>query len=154
MDGRYRLVVSSLANMNVRRTRIVTGLILLTYLSTHLLNHSLGLISLDAMEAGRVWFLALWRNPLGTTALYGALLTHFGLALWAIYQRHHLRMRLWEALQLTLGLFIPPLLAVHFLGTRLTYEMYGVQDSYAQTVLTLWKLSPVHGIRHAILMLT
>lgn len=138
--------------MNVRRTRIVTGLILLTYLSTHLLNHSLGLISLDAMEAGRVWFLALWRNPLGTTALYGALLTHFGLALWAIYQRHHLRMRLWEALQLTLGLCIPPMLAVHFLGTRLTYEMYGVQDSYAKTVLTLWKLSPVHGIRQALLI--
>ena len=138
--------------MNVRRTRLITGLILLTYLTTHLLNHSLGLISLDAMEAGRAWFLALWRNPIGTTALYGSLLTHFGLALWAIYQRHHLRMPLWEALQLTLGLCIPPLLAVHFVGTRLTYEWYGVEDSYAKIVLTLWKLSPIHGIRQALLI--
>jgi adenylate cyclase len=138
--------------MNVRRTRLITGLILLTYLTTHLLNHSLGLISLDAMEAGRAWFLALWRNPVGTTALYGSLLIHFGLALWAIYQRHHLRMPLWEALQLTLGLCIPPLLAVHFVGTRLTYEWYGVEDSYAKIVLTLWKLSPIHGVRQALLI--
>lgn len=138
--------------MSVRRTRLVTGLILLSYLTTHLLNHALGLISLDAMEAGRVWFLALWRNPVGTTALYTALLTHFGLALWAIYQRHHLRMPLWEALQLTMGLCIPPLLAVHFVGTRLTYELYGVEDSYAKIVLTLWKLSPIHGARQALLI--
>jgi adenylate cyclase len=138
--------------MNVRRTRLITGLVLLTYLTTHLMNHSLGLISLDAMEAGRVWFLALWRNPVGTTALYGSLLIHFGLALWAIYQRHHLRMPLWEALQLTMGLCIPPLLAVHFVGTRLTYEWYGVEDSYAKIVLTLWKLSPVHGVRQALLI--
>jgi adenylate cyclase len=138
--------------MSIRRTRLVTGLILLTYLTTHLTNHSLGLISLDAMEAGRVWFLALWRNPVGTIALYGSLLIHFGLALWAIYQRHHLRMPLWEALQLTLGLCIPPLLAVHFVGTRLTYEWYGVEDSYAKIVLTLWKLSPVHGARQALLI--
>jgi adenylate cyclase len=138
--------------MNIRRTRLITGLILLTYLTTHFVNHSLGLISLDAMEAGRAWFLALWRNPVGTTALYASLLIHFGLALWAIYQRHHLRMPLWEALQLTLGLCIPPLLAVHFVGTRLTYEWYGVEDSYAKIVLTLWKLSPVYGARQALLI--
>lgn len=138
--------------MNVRRTRLVTGFILLTYLSTHLLNHSLGLISLEAMEAGRVWFLALWRNAAGTTALYGSLLVHFGLALWAIYQRHHLRMPLWEALQLALGLCIPPLLAVHFVGTRMAYEWHGVEDSYAKTVMTLWYTSPVHGVRQALLI--
>ena len=114
--------------MNIRRTRIVTGLVLFTYLTTHLLNHSLGLISLDAMEAGRQWFLALWRNPLITTLLYGSLLTHFTLALYALYQRRHLRIPFWEALQLTLGLCIPLLLAVHFVGTRMAYEWYGVED--------------------------
>ena len=70
--------------MNIRRIRLITGSVLFTYLATHFLNHALGLISLDAMEDGRIWFLALWRNPLGTTAFYGSLLTHFGLALWAI----------------------------------------------------------------------
>src|SRR5512132_396331 len=120
--------------MNVRRTRLITGLILLTYLTTQLINHSLGLISLDAMEWGRDWFLALWRNPVGTTALYGSLLIHFGLALWSLYQRHHLRMPWWEALQLLLGLTIPPLLTVHAVGTRLAHEWFGVNDSYGLLV--------------------
>ncbi|HYA28107.1 MAG TPA: adenylate/guanylate cyclase domain-containing protein [Acidobacteriota bacterium] len=138
--------------MNVRRTRLVTGLILLTYLSTHLLNHSLGLISLDAMEWGRGWFLALWRNPLGTTALYGALLTHFSLALWALYQRRHLRLPFWEALQLLLGLTIPALLSIHAVGTRLMHEYFGVDDSYRLIIVTLWYASPLDGLRQAILI--
>jgi adenylate cyclase len=139
--------------MKVRLTRLISGLILFVYLATHLLNHALGLISLEAMEAGRVWFLAFWRNPLATTALYGAFLVHFGLALWSLYQRHHLRMPLWEALQLTLGLTIPPLLATHFTGTRLAYEWYGVQDSYQKVMLTLWWLSPVSGLRQSVLVI-
>ncbi len=138
--------------MNVRRTRLVTGLVLLTYLATHLLNHSLGLISLDAMEWGRSGFLALWRNPIGTSALYGSLLTHFGLALWSLYQRRHLRLPLWEALQLLLGLTIPPLLTVHAVGTRLTHEWFGVNDSYNLVVLTLWHASPLDGLRQSILI--
>lgn len=138
--------------MNIRRIRLITGSILFTYLTTHLLNHSLGLISLEAMEAGRLWFLALWRNPLGTAAFYGSLLTHFFLALWAIYQRHHLRLPFWEALQLLLGLCIPPLLAVHFVGTRMAYEWYGVEDLYAKTVLALWYNTPMLGVRQALLI--
>jgi adenylate cyclase len=138
--------------MNIRRIRLVTGSILFAYLTTHLLNHSLGLFSLEAMEAGRIWFLALWRNPVGTTAFYGSLLVHFGLALWAIYQRHHLRMPFWEALQLGLGLCIPPLLAVHFVGTRLAHEWYGVEDLYAKTVLALWYNTPVLGVRQSLLI--
>jgi adenylate cyclase len=138
--------------MNVRRTRLVTGLILLTYLSTHLLNHALGLISLDAMEWGRQWFLLLWRNPLGTVALYGALLTHLALAIWALYQRRHLRLSFWEALQLLLGLTIPALLSIHIVGTRLTHEYFGVDDSYTLMVLTLWHAAPMDGLKQALVI--
>ena len=138
--------------MNVRRTRLVTGLILLSYLSTHLLNHALGLISLDAMNDGRVWFLILWRNPAGTAILYTSLLTHFSLALWSLYQRRHLRIPLWEALQLTLGLSIPPLLSLHFVGTRMQHEWFGVEDSYSLLVLTLWHAQPWDGLKQATLI--
>lgn len=138
--------------MNIRRTRLTTGLILLTYLSTHLLNHALGLISLDAMNGGRVWFLALWRNPAGTAILYTSLLTHFSLALWSLYQRRHLRIPLWEALQLTLGLSIPPLLSLHFVGTRMQHEWFGVDDSYSLLVLTLWHAQPWDGLKQATLI--
>ncbi len=152
MDENDKVVVNWDSAMKARRLRLITGLILLTYLTTHLLNHALGLISLQTMEAGRSWFVAFWRNPLATAALYGAFLVHFILALWSIYQRHHLRMPLWEALQLTLGLCIPLLLAVHFAGTRLANEWYGVEDTYSKIVLTLWKLSPLHGWRQSILI--
>jgi len=85
-------------------------MVLFAYLTTHLANHALGLVSFAALEAGREWFLLLWRNPLGTVALYGALASHLALALWSLYQRRRLRMSLWEAIQLLLGLAIPPLL--------------------------------------------
>ena len=93
----------------IRRLRLGSGLVLLAYLATHFANHALGLVSLDAMEDGREWFLLLWRNPVGTTALYAALLVHAVLAFWSLYRRRTLRMPAWEAAQLALGLAIPPL---------------------------------------------
>src|SRR6185436_9132696 len=74
-------------NISSRQLRLVSGLVLATYLVTHLSNHALGLISVSAAEAGRWWFLALWRNPLGTLVLYAALLTHPILGLVALYRR-------------------------------------------------------------------
>src|SRR5499426_136488 len=138
--------------MIVRRVRLVSGLVLLTYLATHFVNHALGLISLEAMEVGRVWFLALWRNPLATAVLYGALATHLGLAFYSLYRRRHLRLPLWEALQLVLGLTIPLFLAAHIAGTRLAHELFDVKDSYALIVLSLWNVTPLNGIRQTLLV--
>jgi adenylate cyclase len=140
------------AAAGVRQVRLVSGLVLVAYLATHLLNHALGLVSLDAMEAGRVWFLRLWRNPAGTLAFYGALLTHFGLALGSLYQRRTLRMPAWEASQLLLGLLIPPLLFSHAIGTRLAWEWSGTEDLYARVVRTLWVVRPAAGLRQTALV--
>src|SRR5919204_3939352 len=81
----------------LRRVRLWSGIMLFAYLTTHLVNHALGLVSFAALEAGRGWFLLLWRNPLGTVVLYGALASHVVLALWSLYRRQHLRMSLGEA---------------------------------------------------------
>ena len=74
----------------VRRLRLLSGLVLFAYLLTHALNHTLGLVSLEALEAGRLWFLALWRNLPASILLYAALLSHLGLAFWALYRRRRL----------------------------------------------------------------
>jgi adenylate cyclase len=74
----------------IRPLRLWCGLILFAYLFTHFSNHALGLVSLRVMEAGRLWFLALWRNPIGETALFGALLAHWLLGLWLLYRRRTL----------------------------------------------------------------
>ena len=137
--------------MTIRCIRLVSGLVLLTYLATHFINHALGLISLEAMEAGRTWFIAFWRGWLATTVLYSALTVHLGLAFYSLYQRKHLRMPLWEALQLVLGLTIPLFLAVHIAGTRLAHEWFNVNDSYSLIVLSLW-VTPENGVRQALLV--
>ncbi len=136
----------------LRRIRLAAGLVLLVYLATHLLNHALGLISLATMEAGRLWFLAFWRNPGGTLVLYGALTAHVALALWSLYQRRSLRMPAWEAAQLLLGLLIPPLLVSHVVGTRLAHAWFDTTDSYTRVVLALWAQRPDLGVRQALVL--
>lgn len=137
----------------VRRLRLATGLVLFAYLVTHFSNHTLGLYSLAAMEAGREWFLLLWRNPLGNVLLYSALTIHLGLAFWALYRRGSLRMPAWEAIQLVLGLAIPPLLVIHVIGTRLSNLLFATNDTYAYIVLIQWVLQPWTGIRQAVVLL-
>jgi adenylate cyclase len=119
----------------VRKVRLATGIVLFTYVTTHLLNHVLGLVSYQLMEDGRVWFLALWRNPIGGLLLYGSLLIHFGLAMWAIYERRRLRYTWGEAIQLGLGIAIPLLLALHIVGTRGAHQQFGTNDTYAYVLL-------------------
>jgi adenylate cyclase len=114
----------------VGRLRLWSGYVLFFYVVTHLLNHTLGLISLRVLEAGRHWFVLIWHNPVGQTALYGALFGHFFLALWSLYQRRALKLSSWEWTQWILGALIIPLGAVHVVGTRLAHELYGVESGY------------------------
>jgi len=136
----------------IRRVRLVTGLVLFAYVTTHLFNHALGLVSVAAMDAGRDWFLLLWRNPVGTAALYGSMLAHLALALWALYQRRSLRMPVIEAVQLAFGLSILPLLTIHVVGTRLGSEWFGFNDTYPPVLANLWKARTDLGVRQALLL--
>lgn len=136
----------------VRPLRLGRGLLLLVYLLTHFANHALGLVSLQAMETGRTWFLALWRNPVSETALFGALLAHWLLGLWLIYQRRTLSMPIWEGAQIILGLTVPPLIAYHLVGTRLANALYGSEDLYARVILNLWVQNPWTGLVYTALL--
>ena len=136
----------------VRQIRLWTGLVLFTYLTTHFLNHALGLVSLEAMAVGQEWFVLVWRSLPGTVALYGSFGIHNLLALWALYRRRTLRMPAWEASQLTLGLLVPPLLVWHVVGTRLAHEMAGTQTTYTFVVLALWQLNPIAGLRQVVVL--
>lgn len=100
-----------------RRLRITTGLVLSTYIIIHLSNHTLGLVSLEAMESMRKFVTPFWRSWFGGLLIYSSLLTHFGLALMSLYRRTTLRMPTWELAQLVLGLSIVPLLAGHVAAT-------------------------------------
>ena len=136
----------------VRTLRAWSGMVLFVYLTTHFTNHALGLVSLETMEAGREWFLILWRNPVGTLALYGALSLHLALVLWSLFQRRNLRMPRWEAFQVVFGLVLPLFLIEHIIGTRMLFEFYGVGDAYTYVVLVLWEFAPEKGVQQTLLL--
>ena len=134
------------------RVRLASGIVLFVYVATHLLNHAFGVISLDAMEWGRLYFLAAWRNPVGTALLYGSLVVHLGLVLYTIYRRRTLRMPLREALQIVAGLAIPPLLALHVVGNRGLHEFHDVNDMYAYVLIAILS-DPFEGFRLMVALL-
>ena len=127
----------------MRQLRLGSGLILMVYVFTHLLNHAFGLWSLEVLEAVRAVFVNFWR-PLPTTILlYGALLIHVLAAAQAVMARESLKGMTWqERLQLGLGLLTPYLISDHILGTRMVHEVFGVNDSYYSVLLTLWVFKP------------
>ena len=122
----------------MRLARLITGLIVACFVVGHFLNHSLGVVSIDAMDRVRQVLAAWWRSAPGTVLLYGALLTHFALALVSLYRRTTLRMPVWEAAQLVLGLMVPPLLIGHVIGTRFSWWLLGHNIDYERVVGVLW----------------
>lgn len=137
----------------LRRIHLISGLILFLFVSSHLLNHALGLISLEALAAGQRVFVLLWRNLPASLLLYGALTLHLGLALRSLYRRRRLNMPVWEAAQIILGFAVPPLLVLHLLGTRLAFEILDVNDNYDFILLIYFVFSPLLGIKQAAVVL-
>src|SRR5690348_3260075 len=132
---------------NLRRMRLASGLVLFTYVTTHFLNHALGLVSHQALAEGRAVFLFFWRNPIGTIILYGAVAIHLSLAIWFFYQRRSLRgLSRADWAQLLLGLSIPPLILLHLLGTRLAHDFFGTEDNYDYVLLVIWVCQPQEGL--------
>lgn len=136
----------------VKRLRLWTGLVLFTYVTMHLLNHALGLISLQAQEDGRDVFLFIWRNWVGSALLGGSLMIHMALAFWAFYARRTLRMHPWEAIQMVLGFLIPYFLVEHIIGTRFIHEIYGTNDTYTYINWVYWIAAPDKGIQQVAIL--
>ncbi len=124
-----------------RRLRIATGSVLFAYVTTHLLNHAMGNVSVPAMEAvlrGQRFF---WQGPVGTTLLYTSLVVHAALGIWVLYARRYTGWTRPEIAQLVLGLSIPPLLANHIAATRGALALFGVNKGYVQELASLGLLS-------------
>jgi adenylate cyclase len=103
----------------IRRLRLLSGLALLAYVTMHLANHALGLVSLDAMEQALDWIAGLWSLYPMLALLYGAFLVHYTLGLWSVWERRILRLRASELVQLVLGFALPILLVRHVAANRI-----------------------------------
>ncbi|MGA2127542.1 MAG: adenylate/guanylate cyclase domain-containing protein, partial [Xanthobacteraceae bacterium] len=87
----------------IRRFRLASGLVMFAYVTTHFVNHALGLVSVEVMDRELHRIYQYWASPLGGFLLYSAFAIHYGLALWALWLRRSLRMPFAEATQLVLG---------------------------------------------------
>ena len=94
--------------------------------------YSLGLVSTDAMEGLLVVVGPfLMAAPFFTTAL----LIHASLGLWKLYRRNTLKMPLWEATQITLGLALTFLNIPYNLAGIVTALVFHLGTNYVDTVL-------------------
>tara|TARA_B100001939_G_scaffold226_1_gene210 strand:+ start:222 stop:1910 length:1689 start_codon:yes stop_codon:yes gene_type:complete len=130
------------AALIVRRSRTISGCILFFYAFTHLLNHSLGLISLDTMEQGRAIFLRFWRHDVLFYVLYGALSIHFLLGVYALARRRSFRMSRKEWIRNSCAVLIPFFLASHLSITLWGSRFLGLNDSYAFMIISTYIFDP------------
>jgi hypothetical protein len=131
------------------KLRLASGLVLMAYACTHLINHTLGIHSLAAMEAGGRIFTAVWRAAPATLLLYAAFAIHIVLAVHKLWRRRSLKMPAWEMAQIVRGFLIPFWLAVHIIGTRGSHQFFGVDDTYGYVLNTLW---PDSAYRHSFML--
>jgi adenylate cyclase len=137
----------------IRKLRLACGLTLFTYVSLHLLNHSLNNISIGAAEDGLPLQKALWQGWAGGLVLYTALGVHMLLGLWAFYERRHFGWTAGEVTQVVLGLSIPPLLCNHIFVTRISLALFGTEKGYAQEFYSFWVKSPDLGVQQVIVLI-
>ncbi|HEV2303763.1 MAG TPA: adenylate/guanylate cyclase domain-containing protein [Stellaceae bacterium] len=130
----------------LRRLRLVAGLTMLAYVTMHLVNHAMGLVSIEAMERTLTLFETVWGNPAGQFLLYGGFAMHYALALWALWQRRSLKLRGPELAQLLLGFAIPFLLIRHVAATRISADFLGTNVGYYRYFLWVYFVnSPGRG---------
>jgi len=89
----------------------------------------------------------VWSYPPVTFVLYGALVIHMALALYALWLRRSLRLSLHESVQYVFGFSVPLLLAEHVTNTRIDAAFYGGDFGHYRYLLSeLWYGHPEKGV--------
>ena len=131
----------------IRRLRLFSGLVMLAYVTMHLLNHAVGLISLETMENVLWYIFRIWTNRPAQLLLYSSFLVHYALALYALWQRRTLRLHASEMSQVVLGFAIPLLLVRHVVVTRISDSFFHTDVGYYAYLLWVYFVrSPEHGV--------
>ena len=135
-------LAKSIRGIGLRQVRLVSGMVLFSYLVSHFLNHALGNISMEALATGVYLHTLFWQFLPVAIVFYTAILVHSGLGIWALYQRREFRWKAIEPLQLALGLSVPALVAAHIIGARLAQALFGHEKLYPQELYVFLVVSP------------
>src|SRR5258706_7178278 len=132
----------------IRNLRLLSGLVLMTFVAGHLSNLIIGIHSLAAMEVWRQHLMDPWRTVIGQWLLLGAACLHVALGLYAISARRSLAMSRTDVAQLMLGLLTPPLLLNHVVVTYMADQVTPHFDSaYGMMLAIYWKFSPGYAFQ-------
>ena len=116
----------------VRQFRILSGSILFLYAITHLLNHSINIISLSAADYVRENFYhILWKNPVGTVLLYGSFVAHIPLGFYSIATKKSFKISAREWFQIILPILALLILLQHIAGGFIATRVFEADLSYA-----------------------
>ena len=138
----------------IRNLRLLSGLVLMAFVISHLINLSLGLHSLAAMGDWRVVLLDPWRSLPGATALTAAAIVHTVLGLYAMATRRSLSMTRTDKVQLALGLLTPPMLITHVVATHIAAEFgRDFQFVYGQMLAVYWSFAPRYAFQQLFVVL-
>ena len=132
----------------MRNVRVVSGLVLLAFVTGHLTNLILGLHSLALMEAARPYLMGPWRSTPGIALLAGAAIVHILLGLYALAARRSLAVSKTDVIQLFLGFITPPLLLNHAVVMHMAGEVSpGFDSTFGQMLAIYWSFTPKYAIQ-------
>ena len=114
----------------IRRARMFSGLVIFLYVTVHLVNHSTGLISLEAMEGLRQRVSAFNRHIIVTVILYAALLVHALLGFQHLLTRRSFKMSAKDWIQLVTSFILPLALLPHMLASSYAPRFKDTQANY------------------------
>ena len=123
---------------HIRRVRVYSGMIIFAYVSVHLLNHSLGLISISAMDSFNRYVSAVIKTTLGTTILYSAFLGHIICGFISLFKRRSFKLPARDWAQIIFGILLPWVLLVHVIANGYSTRVENLNSSYALLVLATW----------------
>ncbi|MGO4339438.1 2Fe-2S iron-sulfur cluster-binding protein [Labrys sp. KB_33_2] len=130
-----------------RRLRLLAGLVLLVFVTMHLVNAALGLMSIEAMEQAKPFLQLPWRTMPGLVLLSAAALVHGVLGLMAIAGRRSLALSRTDWLQIVLGLFATPLLINHILFAQVFSLIdAGFKPDFGLVLAAYWHFAPANAL--------
>ena len=145
LAGRQAVILSTV--------RLWTGLIVLLFVTCHLLNHAAGLISLAAMNAWTEILMDPWQTRPGLIILAGSMLLHIGVNMWTLVRRGSLQMSAWQITQYASGFILPVLLVGHIIRARVMVEIANTNSDYYAFMAFYWLVSPALAIQQVIALL-
>jgi len=132
----------------LRTVRLISGLVLMSFVTCHLANLAIGIHSLAAMEAWRATLTMPWTRGAGHLLLILAATVHLSLGLYAIASRRSLTLSRTDVVQLVLGLLTPPLLLAHVVAMNTANRVAPeFAQNYGQILAVYWSFAPFYAFQ-------